>query len=156
MTTHATMDASTQTDAIVPLWPLEKTITGLQGVPAVLAKKTFQALSHDVKSCIIEQVNRPSDLKNVCLVSKELHEIAVRFLYHDVSLELGSLRDYHMPAFMSRHNIGVKHIRKITLFLSSVPDPCNSEQQATFAISMLLSFLPENILEEFRCGFTET
>jgi hypothetical protein len=144
------MDASTQTDAIVPLWPPEDRITGLHCVPAV------PALPHDVKSCIIEQVNRPSDLKNVCLVSKELHEIAVRFLYHDVSLELGSLRDYHMPAFMSRHNIGLKHIRKITLFLSSVPDPCNSEQQATFAISMLLSFLPENILEEFRCGFTET
>jgi hypothetical protein len=150
------MDASTQTDAIVPLWSLEGRLTGLHGVPASPAKKTFHTLSHDVKSCIIEQVNRPSDLKNVCLVSKELHEIAVRFLYHDVSLELGSLRDYHMPAFMSRHNIGLKHIRKITLFLSSVPDPCNSEQQATFAISMLLSFLPENILEEFRCGFTET
>jgi hypothetical protein len=156
MATHKTMDASTQTEAIVPLWPLEKRITGAHGVAELPGKKTFQSLSHDVKSCIIEQVNRPSDLKNVCLVSRELHEIAVRFLYHDVSIELGSLRDYHMPAFMSRHNIGLKHIRKITLFLSSVPDPCNSEQQATFAISMLLGFLPENILEEFRCGFTET
>jgi len=156
MSSYVAMDASTQTDAIVPLWPLEKKITSIHGVPDLPAKKTFQSLSHDVKSCIIEQVNRPSDLKNVCLVSRELHEIAVRFLYHDVSLELGSLRDSQMPAFMSRHNIGLKHIRKIKLFLSSVPDPCNSEQQATFAISMLLSFLPENILEEFRCGFTET
>jgi hypothetical protein len=155
------MDAATQT---APLWPLRKGTSLLPspaGIPAegtvdITAKKTFQTLPHDVKSCIIEQVTRPSDLKNVCLVSKELHDIAVRFLYHDVSLEIGSLRDYLMPAFMSQHNIGLKHIRTVTLFLSSDPGPCNSEQQATFDISMLLSFLPENILEEFRCGFTET
>ena len=162
------MDASTQTDALPR--PLENRTIGLLGtsynktvvsVPSkttadTTARKTFQTLSHDVKSCIIEQVNRPSDLKNVCLVSKELHEIAVRFLYHDVSLELGSLKDHLMPPFMSSHNIGLKHIRKIRLFLANVPDRCNQEQQATFATSMLLSFLPENILEEFRCGFTET
>jgi hypothetical protein len=37
-----------------------------------------------------------------------------------------------------------------------VTDRCNQEQQATFATRMLLEFLPENILEEFRCGFNET
>jgi hypothetical protein len=170
MTSNVTMDASTQTDAHPLMWPLKNKTMGILGIPSkktvasvpakttvdIPAKKTFQTLSHDVKSCIIEQVNRPSDLKNVCLVSKELHEIAVRFLYHDVSLELGSLKDHLMPPFMSPHNIGLKHIRKVRLFLANVPDRCNQEQQATFATNMLLSFLPENILEEFRCGFTET
>lgn len=119
-------------------------------------KKNFQALPQDVKSCIVEQINRPSDLKNICLVSKELHEIAVRFLYHRVSLELGSFKDNLMPSFLSPRNIGLRHIRQIHLYLAHVTDRCNQEQQATFATRMLLEFLPENILEEFRCGFMET
>jgi hypothetical protein len=123
---------------------------------AMPEKKDFQSLSHDVKSCIIEQVNRPSDLKNICLVSKELHEIAVRFLYHRISLDLGSFKDNLMPSFLSPRNIGLKHIRQIHLYLAHVTDRCNQEQQATFATRMLLEFLPENILEEFRCGFNET
>lgn len=119
-------------------------------------KKTFQSLSSDLKSCVIEHIARPSDLKNICLVSKELHEIAVRFLYHDVSLDLGSVNDNFMPALLNPRNIGLKHIRQIRLYLANKTDRCNQEQQATFATRMLLEFLPENILEEFRCGFTET
>lgn len=119
-------------------------------------KKTFQSLSSELKSCIVEHIIRPSDLKNVCLVSKELHEIAVRFLYREVSLDLGSVNDNFMPALLNPRNIGLKHIRQIRLYLAHKSDTCNQEQQATFATRMLLEFLPENILEDFRCGFTET
>jgi hypothetical protein len=89
-------------------------------------------------------------------VSKEFHGIAVRFLYHRISLDLGSFKDNLMPAFLSPHNIGLKYIRQIHLYLAHVTDRCNQEQQATLATRMLLEFLPENILEEFRCGFMET
>lgn len=146
--------------------PREQTIVESQTPPTMVEtatasqatsnKKTFQSLSSDLKSCVIEHITRPSDLKNVCLVSKELHEIAVRFLYHDVSLDLGSVNDNFMPALLNPRNIGLKHIRQIRLYLANKTDRCNQEQQATFATRMLLEFLPENILEEFRCGFTET
>ena len=119
-------------------------------------KKTFQSLSSELKSHIIEHVIRPSDLKNVCLISKELHEIAVRFLYREVSLDLGGVNDNFMPALLNPRNIGLKHIRQIRLYLAHKSDTCNQEQQATFATRMLLEFLPENILEDYRCGFTET
>jgi hypothetical protein len=92
----------------------------------------------------------------MCLVSKEFHGIAVRFLYHRISLDLGSFKDNLMPSFLSPRNIGLKYIRQIHLYLAHVTDRCNQEQQATFATRMLLEFLPENILEEFRCGFMET
>jgi hypothetical protein len=131
-----------------PSPPPEPSARVTNSTAAMSDKKDFQSLSHDVKSCIIEQVNRPSDLKNICLVSKELHEITVRFLYH--------FKDNLMPSFLSPRNIGLKHIRQIHLYLAHVTDRCNQEQQATFATRMLLEFLPENILEEFRCGFNET
>ena len=147
---------SKQTLSAVPSPPIEASSSLDKSTAAIPVDKTFQSLPHDIKSCIIEQVKRPSDLKKICLVSKELHSIAVRFLYHRISLDLGSFKDNLMPSFLSSRNIGLKYIRQIHLYLAHVTDRCNQEQQATFATRMLLEFLPENILEEFRCGFMET
>jgi len=147
---------SEQTLSTAPSPPKEASNLKEKPTAAMTETKTFQALPHDVKSCIIEQIKRPSDLKKICLVSKELHGIAVRFLYHRISLDLGSFKDNLMPSFLSPRNIGLKYIRQIHLYLAHVTDRCNQEQQATFATRMLLEFLPENILEEFRCGFMET
>jgi hypothetical protein len=113
--------------------------------PPPVGKKTFQTLSTDVKTLIVEHVLRPSDLKNVCLASKELHEIAVRFLYRNVSLDLGSAQDTRLSGFLSRDNIGLKWVRQIRLYLAHVADRCNQEQQAEFATSMILEQLPENV-----------
>jgi len=146
-------------EQIIPiaLSPPEEASNTMDRPPAVeSAPKTFQSLPHDIKSCIVEQIKRPSELKKICLVSKELHGIAVRFLYHRISLDLGSFKDNLMPSFLNPRNIGLRHIRQIHLYLAHVTDRCNQEQQATFATRMLLEFLPENILEEFRCGFMET
>ncbi|QIW95601.1 hypothetical protein AMS68_001119 [Peltaster fructicola] len=112
-------------------------------------KKSFNTLPHDVKALIIQHIARPTDLKNVCLVSHELHEIAIRYLYRNVNLDLGCANDCRLSAFLSPHNKGLQHIRQVRLYLANVPDRCNQEQQASFATSMLLEFLPENILEEF-------
>ena len=151
----ATITEQAAAGVIMPSSTETSTLT-VRPAAAMSSKKTFQSLSHDVKSCIIEQVRRPSDLKNVCLASKELHEIAVRFLYYRLSLDLGSTKDNHIPSLLSPHNIGLKHIRQVRLYLAHPPDRISQEQQATFATRMLLEFLPENILEEFRCGLTET
>lgn len=83
-------------------------------------------------------------------MNKELHEIAVRYLYRNVSLDLGSPNDNRLSAFLSPKNIGLKHIRQLRLYLATVYDKCNQEQQAQFATRMLLEFLPEDTLEEFR------
>jgi len=145
-----------QTATVALLTPQEAPNITDEPVAVTPVAKTFQSLPHDVKSCVIEQIKRPSELKKICLVSKELRGIAVRFLYHRISLDLGSFKDNLMPSFLSPRNIGLKYIRQIHLYLAHVTDRCNQEQQATFATRMLLEFLPENILEEFRCGFMET
>ncbi|KAK4929469.1 hypothetical protein LTR66_016158 [Elasticomyces elasticus] len=117
---------------------------------ATMAPRRWNDLSTDIKTLVVSHIIRPSDLKNVCLVSKQLHEIAVRTLYHTVSLDLGSSTDLRLGAFLSSRNIGLPHVRKIRLYLANVLDRCNQLQQAHFAIRMILEFLPEDCLEEFR------
>ncbi|KXT13451.1 hypothetical protein AC579_4246 [Pseudocercospora musae] len=113
------------------------------------SKASFNALSEELKGEIVERVIRPSDLKNVCLVSKQLHSLAVRPLYRNVALDLGSNNDNRLTAFVNPRNIGLKHIRQLRLYLAEVRDKCNQEQQAQFATRMILEFLPEDTLEEF-------
>lgn len=79
-----------------------------------------------------------------------MHEIAVRYLYRNVSLDLGSPSDNRLSAFLSPKNIGLKHIKQLRLYLATVYDKCNQELQAQFAARMILDFLPEDTLEEFR------
>ena len=85
----------------------------------------------------------------MCLACKQLHEIAVRQLYHEVTLDVGSANDTRIAAFLSPKNIGLQYVRKLDLYLADVLDKCNQQQQANFAIRMILELLPENILEKF-------
>lgn len=99
---------------------------------------------------IAVQVPRPTDLKSLCLVNRQCHELAVKPLYRNISLDLGSSTDTRLSAFLSARNIGLRHIRQIRLYLANVRDRCNQKQQADLAARMLLEFLPEDVLEEFR------
>lgn len=89
-------------------------------------------------------------------MSKECQKIAVRFLYRSVALDLGSPNDSRLSAFLNPRNIGLKHIKQLRLYLAGVHDRCNQEQQAHFATRMILEFLPEDVLEEFRYGWSKT
>ncbi|UJO21522.1 uncharacterized protein CLAFUR5_09121 [Fulvia fulva] len=143
--TSSPMQTPTSTEAGAP--PQRDEVTQTK-------KRQFADLSKEIKELIIERVIRPSDLKNACLVSKEFHEIAVRFLYRNVALDLGGAADNKLSAFLNQKNIGLKHIRQLRLYHANVHnspsyDQCK-EQQAQFASRMVLEFLPEDILEEFR------
>ncbi|KAK4498247.1 hypothetical protein PRZ48_010904 [Zasmidium cellare] len=142
----------TQTETSLSLNTTRDTTHSTTEPPANTPKEKLQfgTLSKEIKELVVERVIRPSDLKNVCLVSKELHEIAVRYLYRNVSLDLGSPNDSRLSAFLSPKNIGLKHIKQLRLYLATVYDKCNQEQQAQFAARMILEFLPEDTLEEFR------
>jgi hypothetical protein len=99
---------------------------------------------------IFPQVNRPTDLKNLCLTSKLCQDVALRALYHTVSLDVGGTTDSRLTAFLKPENKGLKHIRKIRLYLANQAHRCNQLQQAHLVTKMLLEFLPKDILEEFR------
>ncbi|KAI8939111.1 hypothetical protein NX059_004946 [Plenodomus lindquistii] len=110
---------------------------------------SLMGLPVDLKALIIQHLNRPTDLKNVCLVCKQLHEIAVRSLYYEVTLDVGSPSDTRLGAFLNPKNIGLKHVRKLDLYLADVLDKCGQLQQANFAIRMILELMPEDQLEKF-------
>lgn len=75
----------------------------------------------------------------------------MRYLYRNVALDLGSPTDTRISAFINPKNIGLKHIKQLRLYLAGVADRCNQEQQAHLITKIILEFLPEDILEEFRC-----
>ncbi|CBY01941.1 hypothetical protein IAQ61_006534 [Plenodomus lingam] len=110
---------------------------------------SFMGLPFDLKALIIQHITRPTDLKNVCLVCKQLHEIAVRQLYYEVTLDVGSPNDTRLGAFLNPRNIGLKHVRKLDLYLADIIDKCGQLQQANFAIRMILELMPEDQLEKF-------
>lgn len=92
---------------------------------------------------------RPTDLVNVCLASKDLHNLAVAELYREVTLEVGAPTDNRLTAFINPRNIGLKHLKKLDLYLADVADKCNQNNQANLTIGMLIEFLPEHSLEKF-------
>ncbi|KAJ9649086.1 hypothetical protein H2199_001000 [Coniosporium tulheliwenetii] len=115
--------------------------------------KQFSDLSVDIKTLIVEHIARPTDLVRVCLTCKQLHEIAVRFLYNCVGLDVGSSMISELSAFLNPRNIGLPFIRKLDLYQSDMDSCCIQvqqarAQQAKFAIRMILELLPENILED--------
>ncbi|EMD97033.1 hypothetical protein COCC4DRAFT_171346 [Bipolaris maydis ATCC 48331] len=113
------------------------------------SRLAFMDLSVDLKTLVIQHINRPTDLKNLCLTCKQLHEIAARQLYYEVTLDVGSPNDTRLAAFLNPRNIGLQHVRKLDLYLADVLDKCNQQQQANFAIRMILELLPENQLDKF-------
>lgn len=119
------------------------------------------------------QITRPEDLKSLCLTSKQLRDIATPPLYRKVLLFVGGHKDVRVSGLLSRTNPGIQHIRKVYLQLDKAPMPTadfqvdsddsseddgdvpieenlGAARQAQFTVRLLLDFLPNNILENFR------
>lgn len=102
------------------------------------------------RTCTDEtKLSRPSDLVSVCLTSHDLHEIAARFLYRSVALEIGGPRDSYLAAFLNPRNIGLRCIRKLDIYLAEAGAKQARIDNSNFALRMILEFLPENTLREF-------
>ncbi|MCJ1471616.1 hypothetical protein MMC13_000256 [Lambiella insularis] len=154
-----------------------------------MARLQFEGLSSDIKRLIISfvrghqspfeparsnfdqhQIDRPTDLKNLCLTSKELREVTTPFLYRSIHLFVGGPQDLRLSAFLGRENPGIPHIREIFLRLeklviqdkhrhyhsddSSEEDEAEEIQaipgiRAQFTVRLLLDFLPRDILYVF-------
>ena len=58
----------------------------------------------------------------MCLVNSQFHELAVPYLYREISLDLGGPNDTNLLTFLSAKNIGLKHIRELRLNLAPAPE----------------------------------
>lgn len=89
-------------------------------------------------------------------MSKELHALAVKPLYRTVALDIGCANDHRLSAFLSPRNLGLKHVKQLRLYLANIRGDSEMQmQQANVVSKMIFEFLPEDTLEEFRCGHTE-
>lgn len=127
----------------------------------------------EIKIKIISYVQRPADLKALCLTSKLLQEFATPFLYRTVSLKLGGARDSHMIGLASRFNGGIQHTACLDLGVVGADyaharrrteeeedDSQDSGyvegsiKQAHLMVRMLLEALPRNKMENKLETFT--
>ncbi|MCJ1287072.1 hypothetical protein MMC26_006420 [Xylographa opegraphella] len=130
----------------------------------------FKDLPLDIKHTIISFIDRPTDLKNLCLGSKELRDISTPILYRSIHLFVGGPQDMRLSAFLGAGNPGIPHIREIFLRLEKMviqdkhrhyhSDDSSEEEeveesatiparQAQFTVRLLLDFLPKDILNIF-------
>ena len=126
----------------------------------------FKYIPLEIKIKIISYLQRPGDLKALCLTSKLVREIATPFLYQTVSLKLGGLRDSHITGLASPFNPGIFHTKHLNLGVveasnalvrrhtegeedgnQDVEDVDGSIMQAHLMFRTLLEALPRNKLE---------
>ena len=101
------------------------------------------------------KITRPSDLKSLCLTSRETRDVAVRRLYRKVFLDIGGAKAVLVSGFLARDNPGIPHVRDVTVYFptaSSINGRATQLTQAHFVTHMLLDSLPSNSLEAFRWG----
>jgi hypothetical protein len=72
----------------------------------------------------------------------------VKYLYEDITLELGSRRDDRIVALCDPGNKGLKHIKRIRILRVS---KSSQARQARLMCKLLLQSIPDDTLEEVRC-----
>ena len=147
-------------------FPLDIKTFILSYVSTLRSRNTFEKLICEF------QITRPTDLRSLCLVSRELRTLAVPLLYRRVSLTVGGDRDLLLSALLGRDNPGLAYIREISITLMGTHMPSRhhlqdeydssddeqgsgwgfsiSARQAHFTVRLLLDFLPTDTLEFFR------
>lgn len=99
------------------------------------------------------KITRPTDLKSLCLTSREIRDIAVRELYRNVFLDVEGTKAVRVSGFLSRDNPGTQHVRDVTVYFplaSNAHERAAQLGKAHFIVRMLLDSLPSNSLEAFR------
>ena len=133
----------------------------------------FDRLPPEIQTEIISYVQRPEDLKALCLTSKLVRKIATPFFYCSVSLKLGGSRDSHIIGLASSFNSGIQYIRHLDLGVveacsalinhrtegwkdsnQDIDDVEGSIKQAHLMVRMLLEALPRNKLKNELGTFT--
>lgn len=133
----------------------------------------FTDFPPEIKIKIISYVQRPGDLRTLCLTSKLVRELVTPFLYRTVSLKLGGLKDSRIAGLASRFNSGILHTKRLDLGVveaynvlvrrgtegeegdsQNQGDVQGSVKQAHLMVRTLLEALPRNKLENKLETFT--
>ena len=89
---------------------------------------------------------RLDDIAHLCLLCRQLHDIAVSVLYHSVSVNVDHWKKAHLDCFLSQGHRGHKYVR--SLYIDSTE--LKSEVIALKAAKDAIHVLPKNGLQSFR------
>ena len=112
--------------------------------------RTFIDLPPEVQSSVVSWVLYPHHIANVCLVSRQLHDVSMPFLYHTMYLNVDRWKVDHLRKFVERGHNGHQHIR--TLDVDS--DNLKAEPDALKLAKDILQVLPRKCLTSFRYMWT--
>ena len=65
------------------------------------------------------KIDRPTDLKSLCLTSADFRELATPILYKTMILFVGGPQDLRLSAMLAPGNPGIRHIREVYLRLGN-------------------------------------
>lgn len=109
----------------------------------------FLSLPAELQTAIIDCILRPEHLAQVCLVSKQLHRIALPMLYKDFSINVSEWSEEELERFLVRGHAGHPHIRSLEVDSEDL----NGEEKALKVAKDALQVLPKNSLRSIRYGF---
>ncbi|KAK3701567.1 hypothetical protein LTR37_015421 [Vermiconidia calcicola] len=116
----------------------------------VTSAETSTRLIHlppEVQTSVISWVLNPSHLARVCLVSKQLHDIAMPLLYQSLFLNVDRWDKDRLRSVLKRGHRGHRYIRALDIDSEKL----EQEAEALKIAKDALQVLPRNCLQSFRC-----
>ena len=108
--------------------------------------KTFLDLPPEVQTAVVSWVLRPSDIAQLCLVSRQFHDVAMPPLYHSMYFNVDRWKPEHLEQFLTRGHGGHQYVRSLDVDSEHL----EGEESARKLAKDVLQVLPRNCLTSFR------
>ncbi|KAK5173743.1 uncharacterized protein LTR77_002424 [Saxophila tyrrhenica] len=117
-----------------------------------MAPTTLETLPLDIKKEIMDYIKSYEDLKALCLVSKELHEVAAPVLYREITLPASKLNQALLDC-LNTANSNLHQTRHLEIY--GVPNQCayNHKTQGRHLVRLIQAF-PKDGLTVFDLNTT--
>lgn len=97
----------------------------------------------------LSQLGLKADLKNLCLVCKEMRDVGTPLLYKDMVVSADRLNsDFQQVIKTTKDHSGLPHVRTLRVTSDPMRDPLSFARYK--AVSQLLSAMPTNTLTRFQ------
>jgi hypothetical protein len=95
------------------------------------------------------QLGLKDDLKNLCLVCKEMRDVGTPLLYKDMVVNVNKLSgDFQQVIKTTKDHSGLPHIRTLRVTSDTMREPLGFARYK--AVSQLLSAIPPDTLTRFQ------
>ncbi|KAK4550816.1 hypothetical protein LTR36_000396 [Oleoguttula mirabilis] len=102
-----------------------------------MAPKTLTDLPPELQLAVIDHVQKPSDLKSLCLTSRELRDAALPKLYHEVVIEFDRCQMPTLNGFFLADNAGRAYTQLLFFRKISTKDSASAWRTISMALHLL-------------------